>query len=79
MDVRDMQGDPGIWEELSWSDLSSREKELWTALGWRQQQWDGNIAPSSADKDWRDLNPQEQDAAANLGFNEDMWNSTEDE
>jgi hypothetical protein len=79
MDVRDMQGDPGIWEELSWSDLSSREKELWTALGWRQQQWDGNFAPSSADKDWRDLNPQEQDAAANLGFNEDMWNSTEDE
>lgn len=28
MDVRDMRGNPGIWEELSWVDLSSREKEL---------------------------------------------------
>lgn len=42
MDVRDMQGNPGIWEELSWADLSSREKELWTILGWRQDKWDGN-------------------------------------
>jgi hypothetical protein len=79
MDVRDMQGNPGIWEELSWSDLSSSEQELWAALGWRQDKWDGNNAPSSADKDWRDLNPQEQAAAMNLGFTEDMWNSTEDE
>jgi hypothetical protein len=79
MDVRDMQGNPAIWEELSWSDLSSREKELWTTLGWRQDRWDGNNAPSSADKDWRELNPQEQAAARSLGFTEDMWNSTEDE
>ena len=79
MDVRDMQGNPGIWEELSWADLSSREKELWTILGWRQDKWDGNDAPSSADKVWNDLNPQELIAAMNLGFSEDIWNSTEDE
>ncbi|TAG45091.1 MAG: hypothetical protein EAZ30_16135 [Betaproteobacteria bacterium] len=78
MDVRNMQGNPGIWEELSWADLSSREKELWAALGWQQDQWDGGDAPSSADKDWHDLNSQEQVAATNLGFSEDMWNSTED-
>ena len=78
MDVRDMQGNPGIWEELSWVDLSSREKELWATLGWRQDKWDGNDAPSSADKVWHDLNPQEQVAAINLGFSEDLWNSTED-
>ena len=78
MDVRDMQGNPGIWEELSWADLSSREKELWAILGWRQDKWDGNDAPSSADKVWHDLNPQEQVAAMNLGFSEDIWNSTED-
>ena len=78
MDVRDMQGNPEIWEELSWADLSSREKELWAILGWRQEKWDGNDAPSSADKVWHDLNPQEQAAAKNLGFSEDIWNSTED-
>lgn len=78
MDVRSMQGNPEIWEELSWADLSSREKELWSILGWRQAKWDGNDAPSSADKDWHDLNPQEQAAAMNLGFSEDIWNSTED-
>lgn len=78
MDVRDMQGNPGIWEELSWADLSSREKELWAVLGWRQDKWDRNDAPSSADKVWHDLNSQEQVAAMNLGFSEDTWNSTED-
>jgi hypothetical protein len=28
MQVRDMKGNPSIWEELSWSDLSSREKAV---------------------------------------------------
>lgn len=79
MEVRDMQGNAGIWEELSWADLSSREKELWTILGWRQDKWDRNDPPSSADKEWSDLNPQEMIAAMNLGFSEDLWNSTEDE
>ncbi len=79
MEVRDMQGNPGIWEELSWADLSSREKELWTTLGWRQDKWDKNDPPPSADKDWNDLNAQEMIAAMNLGFSEDLWNSTEDE
>lgn len=79
MDVRDMKGNPAIWEELSWADLSSREKELWTILGWRQDRWDGNKAPASADKDWNDLNGSEQIAAMNLGFSEELWNSTEDE
>lgn len=78
MNVRDMHGNPGIWEELSWADLSSREKELWAALGWRQDKWDGNDPPSSADKDWHDLSSQEQVAAMNLGFSENLWNSTED-
>jgi hypothetical protein len=74
-----MQGNPGIWEELSWADLSSREKELWAILGWQQDRWDGNQAPSSSDKDWSELNGPEQIAAMNLGFSENLWNSTEDE
>ncbi len=79
MDVRDMKGNTGIWEELSWADLSSREKELWTNLGWQQRKWDANDPPASADKDWNELNPQELIAAMNLGFSEELWNSTEDE
>ncbi len=27
MDVRDMKGNPGMWEKLSWADLSTKEKE----------------------------------------------------
>jgi hypothetical protein len=73
-----MKGNPGIWEELSWADLSSKEKELWILLGWQQDKWDSNEAPSSADKVWIDLNQQEQSAAMNLGFSEDIWNSVED-
>jgi hypothetical protein len=79
MSVRDTKGNPGIWEQLSWADLSSKEKELWTLLGWQQDKWDRNEAPSSADKVWNDLNQQEQSAAMNLGFTEDIWNSVEDE
>lgn len=60
MDVRDMKGNPGIWEELSWEDLSSKEKELWSLLGWQQDKWDENEAPASSDKAWKDLNYQEQ-------------------
>ncbi len=79
MTVRDIKGNPGIWEELSWADLSSKEKELWAVLGWQEYKWDGNQAPASSDKDWNDLNLLEQTAAMNLGFSEDSWNSTDDE
>lgn len=78
MDVRDMKGNPGIWETLSWADLSSKEKELWSVLGWQQDKWDGNAAPPSADKVWSDLNYQEQSAALGLGFTEETWDATED-
>jgi hypothetical protein len=79
MEVRDMNGNPGIWERLSWADLSTKEKELWTLLGWQQAQWDRNEAPPSTDKFWKDLTYQEQTAAMGLGFNQDMWDGFEDE
>lgn len=79
MSVRDMKGNPGIWEKLSWAELSSKEKELWTLLGWEQYKWDGNEAPASADKVWEALSYQEQSAATLLGFTEDIWNNFEDE
>ncbi len=79
MEVRDMQGNPAIWEQLRWSDLSSREKELWTFLGWQQDRWDRNEAPASANKVWKDLSYQEQYAARGLGFTEDIWDGFEDE
>ncbi len=79
MEVRDMKGNPAIWERLYWADLSSKEKELWSLLGWQQDQWDRNEAPPSADKAWKDLNYQEQSAARGLGFTEDLWDNFEDE
>lgn len=79
MQVRDMNGNPSIWEELSWSDLSSREKELWSLLGWDQGRWDANRAPASSDKEWNDLTTPEQVAAMSLGFTEASWNGTEDQ
>lgn len=79
MDVRDMKGNPAIWEKLSWVDLSSKEKELWTLLGWQQDKWDGNEAPASTDKDWKDLSAQEQNAAMGLGFTQDLWDNFEDQ
>lgn len=77
--VRDMHGDPRVWEQLSWEDLSGEEKELWTVLGWREDLWDRNKAPASADKAWKDLAYQEQGAAMSLGFTENVWDGFEDE
>jgi len=79
MNVRDMMGNPGIWEKLSWADLSGKERELWTVLGWRQELWDRNEAPASAGKAWKELSRQEQSAAGALGFTEDVWDGFEDE
>lgn len=79
MEVRDMKGNPAIWEQLSWADLSGRERELWTELGWREAKWDRNDPPPSAGKDWKDLNLNEMNAAVGLGFNEYLWNSFEDQ
>jgi len=79
MSVRDMRSDPGIWEKLSWADLSANEQELWTLLGWQEEKWDRNDAPASADKVWKDLNRQEQSAAMNLGFSQELWDKVEDE
>lgn len=79
MSVREMKGDPRVWERLSWADMSGEERELWTVLGWRQDKWDENDAPESADKAWRDLTSQEQSAAMGLGFTEGIWDGFEDE
>ncbi|NLI29451.1 MAG: hypothetical protein GX423_05155 [Nitrospiraceae bacterium] len=79
MSVRDMNGNPKIWEKLTWEDMSSEEQELWSALGWRQYTWNRNEAPASADKSWNDLTASEQNAARGLGFSPALWDSFEDE
>ena len=79
MDVRDMKGDPGIWEELSWEDMSSREQELWKEIGWTGQKWNRNEAPPSVDMEWSELTERERNAAKGLGFTEELWNGFEDE
>jgi len=79
MGVRDMKGDPGIWERLSWADMSSREQELWGDLGWTEAMWDRNEPPESTNTEWRFLSSKQKSAAAGLGFTEDIWNNFEDQ
>lgn len=79
MSIRDMNGNPGVWEGLAWGDLSGEEKELWTVLGWREDMWDRNEAPPSTDKAWKDLTYQEQGAAMGLGFTDRIWDGFEDQ
>lgn len=78
MSVRDMNGNPGIWEKLSWEDMSTTEQELWSVLGWRQEKWNRNDPPPSSDKAWGDLSHAEQQAASGLGFTQDIWDNFED-
>ena len=79
MSVRSMQDNPHIWEQLGWEDMNGLEQQLWSALGWNQDLWNNNDAPSSSDKDWSELTSTEQNAARGLGFTEQLWNGTEDQ
>lgn len=79
MGVRDMKGNPSMWERLAWEELSREEKEHWSILGWQQETWNRNEAPPSTSKEWKDLSYAERYAATNLGFTENIWNNFEDE
>ncbi len=79
MDVRDMHGNPGIWEELAWEDMSSREQQLWSNLGWRGEMWNSNSPPPSSNKEWSELNAREKTAALALGFTQPLWDNFEDQ
>jgi hypothetical protein len=79
MEVRDMNGDPGIWEGLSWDDLSGTEQMLWSEIGWTKEKWNRNEAPPSVDKEWDQLTDRERKAAGGLGFTEELWNGFEDQ
>lgn len=80
MSVRNMNGDPSIWETLGWADLSSQEKEMWTALGWSQQVWDTQEnVPATAAMEWKNLNDSQQSAAEALGFTKELWDGYEDQ
>lgn len=79
MSIRKMNGDPSMWEELYWKDLSEEERKCWTDLGWKEKTWDNEVnIPESVEKDWKDLSEKESAAAKKLGFTEDLWNDYED-
>lgn len=80
MSVRDMKGNPAMWEEFYWEDLSSEERDLWTALGWNERIWNSEInVPATADMEWKDLTDSQRKAAQGLGFTEELWNGYEDQ
>jgi hypothetical protein len=60
-------------QQLDWSKLSSTEQQLWSRLGWTQDRWDSDKAPSSESKSWNDLTKTEKRAASRLGFDERNW------
>ncbi len=80
MSVRDMNGDPSIWEDLAWEDLSDEEQEMWTALGWSPHVWDTQRnVPATATMEWKNLNITQRNAAEALGFDEELWDGYEDQ
>jgi len=61
------------WSNLDWSQLSTRQRNLWAQLGWNEPRWDEDHAPTSDNKDWSELSPNERHAASQLGFNASSW------
>ena len=67
------------YEGYAWSDLVARDQaKYFKALGWTQQQWDGEIdtIPASEEKLWIRLNFEEKQAAANLCYFQELWDGT---
>jgi len=61
------------WSNLDWSQLSTRQRNLWAQLGWNEPRWDEDHAPASDNKDWFELSLSERHAASQLGFNASSW------
>jgi hypothetical protein len=77
--VRKPTGDvEKFWGDLSWDDLSTDEKKLWSVLGWNGKLWAAGAnaasAPASQNTDWNKLSDEEQAAARSLGYNKKSWN-----
>jgi len=80
MAVRDMNGDPMVWEDCYWRDLSHEEQDLWSALGWNEEVWDSQEnVPATASQNWERLTASQQKAAAGLGFTQQIWDAFEDQ
>jgi hypothetical protein len=78
--IREVTGDPGdTWDDLSWTDLNSKEQEAWGILGWDEDSWEEETdPPASNDQYWDDLSPAERAAAKKLGYTQEFWDE-EDE
>ncbi|MBI3395894.1 MAG: hypothetical protein HY042_08675 [Spirochaetia bacterium] len=80
MSVRDMNGDPAVWEALVWADMNPHEQALWTELGWTPKVWDTQVnVPATASMEWKNLTREQQRAASDLGFTEEVWDGFEDQ
>jgi hypothetical protein len=61
------------WNTVSWRDMTSAERQAWTALGWTPQRWESNAAPASSSKGWNELTASEQSSARQLGYVPHSW------
>ena len=76
-DIRDVQGDPnGVWDDLSWTDLSSAEQDLWGKLGWNESNWEGETdPPASSENYWEDLDSNDREVLEQLGYTQELWDN----
>jgi hypothetical protein len=73
--IRKVTGDPGlVWDELSWTDMSTAEQGLWAILGWNEASWEEETdPPASNDSYWEDLSAAQCQAAEQLGYTQKSW------
>ena len=75
--VRQPSGNPEtFWNNISWSELSPEEQELWGKLGWDKASWDGTAPPPATEEmEWSELSQEERTAAEQLGYSRFYWDS----
>jgi len=67
-------GSPGA---RAWTDVSPKERDAWSHLGWTADSWEGRApAPRCALKSWEDLDSSEKAIATHgLGFTAKTWDA----
>lgn len=67
---------PCFFDDATWGEMTIREQQAWSTLGWSRVQWDGEVAaPASAYKRWSQLSRRERLLLVALGYSDTIWNA----
>jgi hypothetical protein len=71
---------PCFFDDATWDDMTIREQQAWSTLGWSKVLWDEDLgaAPDSETKRWNELSSRERLLLVALGYSDTIWEADAD-